>query len=69
MTGSPFDIPMVEDDVVNVEGPTGCARMCCWPKPTDGCRQTTREPGGSEPVSVGPAAHTRPEVEARTNDP
>jgi hypothetical protein len=36
MTGSPFDIPMMEVDVVDVEGPTGCARMCCLPKPTDG---------------------------------
>jgi hypothetical protein len=61
--GSPFDIPTVEVDVVDVEGPTGHARMCCRPKPTDGCRQATREPGGSEPLLVGPVAHTRPEVE------
>ena len=31
----PFDIPTAEVDVVDVEGPTGRARMCCWPKPTD----------------------------------
>jgi hypothetical protein len=74
VTGSPFDIPMVEVDVVDVEGPTGrarmcCptgrARMCCRPKPTNGRRQATREPGGPEPLSVGPAARTRPEVEVR----
>jgi hypothetical protein len=35
MIGSPFDIPTVEVDVVDVEGPTGRARMCCWPRPTD----------------------------------
>jgi hypothetical protein len=39
--GSPFDIPMVEVDVVGIEGPTGRARMCCWPKPPDGRRQAT----------------------------
>jgi hypothetical protein len=32
--GSPFNIPMAEVDIVDVEGPTGRARMCCWPKPT-----------------------------------
>jgi hypothetical protein len=37
VTGSPFDILMVEVDVVGVEGPTECARMCCRPKPPDGC--------------------------------
>jgi hypothetical protein len=37
--------------------------MSCWPKLTDGRRQATREPGGPEPLSVGPAARTRPEVE------
>jgi hypothetical protein len=63
VTGSPFDIPMVEVDVVDVEGPTGHARMCCRPKPTDGHRQATREPRGPEPLSVGPAARTRPEAE------
>jgi hypothetical protein len=31
---------------------------CCQPKPTDGRRQAAREPGGSEPLSVGPTAHT-----------
>jgi hypothetical protein len=36
--------------------------MCCRPKPPDGRRQATREPRGSEPLSVGPAARTRPEV-------
>jgi hypothetical protein len=34
-------------------------------KPTDGRRQATREPGGPEPLSVGPAARMRPEVEVR----
>jgi hypothetical protein len=37
----------------------------CQPKPTDGHRQATQEPGGPEPLSVGPAARTRPEVEVR----
>jgi hypothetical protein len=62
---TPFDIPMAEVDVVDVEGPIGNARMCCQPKPTDGCRQATRELGGPEPLSVGPAARTRLEVEVR----
>jgi hypothetical protein len=65
MTRSPFDIPTVEVDVVDVEGPTGRARMCYRSKPTDERRQATREPGGPEPLSVGPAAHTRPVVEVR----
>jgi hypothetical protein len=59
----PLNIPTAEVDVVDVEGPTGCARMCCRPKPTDGHRQATREPGGPEPLSVGPTARTCPEVE------
>jgi hypothetical protein len=63
VTGSPFDIPMAEVDIIDVKGPTGCARMCYWPKPTNGRRQATREPGGPEPLSVGPAARTCPEVE------
>jgi hypothetical protein len=37
----------------------------CRPKPTDGHRQATREPGGPEPLSVGLVARTRPEVEVR----
>jgi hypothetical protein len=53
---------MAEIDVVGVEGPTRHAKMCCRLKPPDGHRQATREPGGLEPLSVGPAAHTRPEV-------
>jgi hypothetical protein len=65
VTGSPFNIPTVEVDVVDVEGPTGHARMCCRPKPTDGRRQATREPGGPKPLSVGPTTHTRPEVDVR----
>jgi hypothetical protein len=40
-------------------------RMCCQPKPTNGRRQATQEPGGPEPLSVGPAARTCPEVEVR----
>jgi hypothetical protein len=63
VTGSPFDILMAEVDVVNVEGPTGRARMCCRPKRTDRHRQATRELEGSEPLSIGPVAHTQPEVE------
>jgi hypothetical protein len=63
VTRSPFNIPTAEVDIVDVEGPTGRARICCWPKPTDECRRATREPGGLEPLSVGPAAHTHPEVE------
>jgi hypothetical protein len=38
---------------------------CCRPKPPDGRRLATREPGGPEPLSVGPAARTRPEVGVR----
>jgi hypothetical protein len=65
VTGSPFDIPTTEVDVVGVECPTGRARMCCRPKPPDGHQQATRESGGLEPLSVGPAARTRPEVGVR----
>jgi hypothetical protein len=36
--------------------------LCCRAKPPDGRRQATREPGGPEPLSIGPAARTRPEV-------
>jgi hypothetical protein len=36
---------------------------CCQSKPIVGCRQVTREPGGPEPLSVGPVAHTHPDVE------
>jgi hypothetical protein len=36
---------------------------CCQPKPTDGHRQATREPGGPEPLSANPAVRTCPEVE------
>jgi hypothetical protein len=53
---------MAEVDVVGIEGRIGRARMCCQPKPPDGRRQATREPGGPEPLSVGPTALTRPEV-------
>jgi hypothetical protein len=38
---------------------------CCRPKPPDGRRQTTPEPGGLEPLSVGLAARTCPEVRVR----
>jgi hypothetical protein len=65
VTGSPFDILTAEVDVVDIEGPTGHARMCCRPKPIDGRRQATRELGGPEPLSGGPAARTHPEVEVR----
>jgi hypothetical protein len=61
----PFDIPTTEVDVVGVEGPIGRARMCCRPKPPDGRRQATREPGGPEPLSVDPAVCTCPEVGVR----
>jgi hypothetical protein len=63
VTESPFNIPMAEVDVVDIEGTTGCARMCCQPKPTDSHRHATREPGCPEPISISPAAHTCPEVE------
>jgi hypothetical protein len=33
--------------------------------PPNGRRQATREPGGLEPLSVGPTARTRPEVGVR----
>jgi hypothetical protein len=56
---------MAEDDVVGVERPTGRAKMCCQPKPPDGRRQETQEPGGPEPLSVGPVARTRSEVGVR----
>jgi hypothetical protein len=65
VTGSPFDIPTMEVDVVGVEGPTERVRMCCRSKPPDGHQQATRDPGGPEPLSVGPAACTRPEVGVR----
>jgi hypothetical protein len=39
--------------------------QCCRPKPSDGRRQVIREPGGPEPLSVGLAARTRPEVGVR----
>jgi hypothetical protein len=38
---------------------------CCRPKPPDRRRQATREPRGPAPLSVGPAACTRPEVGVR----
>jgi hypothetical protein len=41
VTGPPFDIPTVEVDVVDVEGHTGRAGMCCRPKPNNGRRQAT----------------------------
>jgi hypothetical protein len=63
VTGSPFDIPIVEVGVADIEGPTGHARMCCRPKLTNGRRRATRESGGPEPLSIGPAARMRPEVE------
>jgi hypothetical protein len=40
-------------------------RRCRRPKPPDGCRQVTRESGGPEPLSVGPATRTRLEVGVR----
>jgi hypothetical protein len=40
-------------------------KVCCRPKPPDRRRRATREPGGPEPLSVGPAAHTRPKVGIR----
>jgi hypothetical protein len=52
----------MEVDVVGVEHPTEHARMCWRPKPPDGRQQATREPGGPEPLSVGPTARTRLEV-------
>jgi hypothetical protein len=33
-----------------------CLTKCCRPKPPNGRRQATREPGGPERLSVGPAA-------------
>jgi hypothetical protein len=66
VTRSPFDIPMAKVDVVDVEGPTGRARMCCRPKPTDGCQRAIQEPGGSDPLSVSPTARMCPEVEDRS---
>jgi hypothetical protein len=56
---------MAEVDVAGIEGRIGRARMCCQPKPPDGRRQATREPGGPEPLSIGPTALMRPEVGIR----
>jgi hypothetical protein len=39
-----------------------CMCRCCRTKPPDGRRQATRELGGPETLSVGPAARMRPEV-------
>jgi hypothetical protein len=36
MTRSPFDIPTTEADIVNIEGPTEHARMCCRQDPPTG---------------------------------
>jgi hypothetical protein len=41
LNGQLLDIPMVEVDVVDEDGPTGCARMCCRSKPTGEQRQAT----------------------------
>jgi hypothetical protein len=38
---------------------------CGRPKPPNGRRQATREPGGPEPLSIGPAGCTHPEVRVR----
>jgi hypothetical protein len=65
VTGSPFVISTMEVDVVGVECRTGCARMCCRPKPPDRRQQATRELGGLEPPSVGLAARTHPKVGVR----
>jgi hypothetical protein len=36
---------------------------CCRSRPTDGRWQATWEPGGLKPLSIGPAASTRPKIE------
>jgi hypothetical protein len=53
VTGSPFDIPMTEVDVVGVECPTGLARMCCQPKPPTG---VDRQHESQEARSLYPSA-------------
>jgi hypothetical protein len=39
--------------------------LCCRPRSTDGRWHATREPGGPEPLSIGLATRTRPDVEIR----
>src|SRR3954468_2367329 len=41
-------------DVDVVEGPTGCARMCCLPKLTGEQRRATRRAGRLPELLVGP---------------
>jgi hypothetical protein len=47
-------IPSVEVDVVDEDGPTGCARMCCLSKPTGEQQQATRGAGRLPGLLVGP---------------
>jgi hypothetical protein len=39
------------------------SRFLLSAKTSDGCRQATQEPGGLEPLSIGPASCTCHEVE------
>jgi hypothetical protein len=59
----------VEVDVVDEDGSTGRARMCCRSKPTGEQRQATRGAGrlqgmlvGPDPSVNGPGSGTRPGV-------
>jgi hypothetical protein len=54
MIGSSLVIPMAEVDVVDEDGPTGRARMCCRSKPTGEQRQATRGAGRRPGLLVGP---------------
>jgi hypothetical protein len=49
-----FDILAVEVDVVDEDGPTERARMCCRSKPTGEQRQATRGAGRLPGLLVGP---------------
>jgi hypothetical protein len=62
-------IPSAEVDVVDEDGPTGCARMCCRSKLAGEQRQATRGAGrlpgllvGSGPSVNGPRSGTRPGI-------
>jgi hypothetical protein len=52
--GSSLVLPSAEVDVVDEDGPTGRARMCCRSKPTGEQRQATREAGRLSGLLVGP---------------
>jgi hypothetical protein len=62
VAGGPSSVTSVSAAANMATGPGIAAASCCRPKPPDGRRQATRELGGPDPLSVGPAARTCPEV-------